>query len=78
MSDQTPDKPEACSRGAGFYVPGTHDVACDDDHAAHLDLCAHCGASLSVNSEFCQVCAVAVSGGEVAPEAPAPADKPAT
>ena len=70
--DDTPSKPEACRTGSGFYLPGTQDVVCDDDHAAHLDQCAHCGATLSPNSEFCQVCATAVSGGEVdKPEADA-------
>ncbi len=64
-ASDSPSAPDACRTGSGFYVPGTHDVACDDDHAAHLEHCAHCGASLSANSEFCQVCAVAVSGGEV-------------
>jgi hypothetical protein len=66
MTDETPTSPEACSTGSGFYVPGTHDVACNDDHVGHLEHCTHCGASLSHNSEFCQVCATAVSGGEVA------------
>jgi hypothetical protein len=64
MTDDSPTSPEACSTGSGFYVPGTHDVACNDDHVAHLQHCAHCGATLSMNSEFCQVCATAVSGGE--------------
>ena len=76
MSDEKPSEPNACRTGSGFYVPGTHDVACDDDHAEHLELCAHCGATLSSNSEFCQVCAVAVSGGEAADEAPAPTKPP--
>ena len=74
MND-TPSKPKACGTGSGFYVPGTQEVACDEDHAAHLDLCAHCGATLSPNSEFCHVCAVAVSGGETElAETPAPDD----
>ena len=65
MNEESPSAPDACRTGSGFYVPGTHDVACDDDHAAHLEHCAHCGATLSANSEFCRVCAVSVSGGEV-------------
>jgi len=64
MTDETPTSPEACSTGSGFYVPGTHDVACDSDDAANLQHCAHCGATLSLNSKFCHVCATAVSGGD--------------
>lgn len=75
MTDETPDKPEACRTGSGFYMPGTHEVACDEDDHSHLDQCAHCGATLSPNSEFCQVCAVAVSGGDA--DAVKPADTPA-
>jgi hypothetical protein len=39
MTDETPPAPDACRGGSGFYVPGTHDVACDDDHAGHLEHC---------------------------------------
>jgi len=62
MTDETKPDPAACGTGSAFTVPGTHDVACSDD--ADLQLCAHCGATLSPNSEFCQVCSVTVSGGE--------------
>ncbi|MGD0998368.1 MAG: hypothetical protein ABR941_08655 [Thermoleophilia bacterium] len=87
MNDETPSEPGARRTGSGFYVPGTHDVVSGDDHTGHLQHCAHCGATLSADSEFCRVCAVAVSGGEpaadaaaagaAATDAPAPADKPA-
>ena len=77
MSDETPSEPGACRTGSGFYVPGTHDVVCDDDHAGHLEHCTRCGATLSANSRFCQVCAVAVSGGEDgAAGTPAPTEPP--
>jgi hypothetical protein len=62
MSDDKPTKPEACDTGSGFFIPGTQDVSCDGE--ADLQHCVHCGASLSQSTEFCQVCATEVSGGE--------------
>ena len=62
MTDDTTPDGAACKSGSGFTVPGTEETVCPED--ADLALCAHCGATLSPNSEFCQVCSVAVSGGE--------------
>jgi hypothetical protein len=77
MSDETPSGPDASRTASGFYIPGTHDVAFDDDRAGHLVHCAHCGATLSANAKFCQVCAVEVSGGEdAAADTPAPTEPP--
>jgi hypothetical protein len=39
MTDETPPAPDARRGGSGFYDPGTHDVAGDDDHAGHLEHC---------------------------------------
>jgi hypothetical protein len=37
MNDDSASDPasalDACRTGSGFYVPGTHDVACDDEGA---------------------------------------------
>lgn len=62
-SDDKPTNEQPCTPGQKFVIPGTADVACGDDGA--LENCVHCGASLSPNTEFCQVCSTAVSGGDM-------------
>jgi hypothetical protein len=62
-SDDKPINEQPCTPGEEYVVPGTSDVACGDD--ADLQHCVHCGASLSANTEFCQVCSTAVSGGDL-------------
>ena len=66
MSDDITSNDKPCAPGQKFVIPGTPEVACGDD--ADLQLCVHCGASLSSSSEFCQVCSTAVSGGHVPPD----------
>jgi hypothetical protein len=66
MSDETPSNDKPCTPGQQFVIPGTPEVACGED--ADLQNCVHCGASLSSNSEFCQVCSSAVSGGHLPPD----------
>jgi len=64
MVEGKPANEQPCETGSGFIIPGTQDAACNKDPHEHLEHCAHCGASLSPNSEFCHVCSTAVSGGE--------------
>lgn len=66
MSDHTTSDDKPCTPDKRFVIPGTPEVACADD--ADLQLCVHCGASLSSNSEFCRVCSTAASGGHLPPD----------
>ena len=61
-NDDTTTGREPSTPGEEFVIPGTSDTACSDD--ADLRHCVHCGASLSADSEFCDACKVAASGGE--------------
>lgn len=63
MSDDTTSNAKPCPPGQEFAIPGTPEVGCGDD--TDLQHCVHCGASLSSNTEFCQICSTAVSGGSL-------------